>query len=178
MAHAIQSLVKGDNIFLLRGKRVILDSYLAELYGVPTGRLNEQVRRNSERFPEDFAFVLSAAEWESLRSQIAILKTGRGSHRKYPPYAFTEHGALAAAGVLNSPRAIEVSIYLVRAFVALRESATDKEELRRRLEELERRIEGKLAKQDRAISEILAAIRALMDQPKRESRPIGFVIPK
>src|SRR5687767_3257794 len=96
-------------IFNVRGKRVVLDSDLAALYGVATKQLNQQVRRNPDRFPVDFAFLLSNEEWESLRSQIATLKTGRGAHRKFLPYAFTEHGALMAAGVLNSPKAIEVS---------------------------------------------------------------------
>src|SRR5438132_5184404 len=94
-------------IFTVRGTCVVLDSDLAELYGVPTRRLNEQVRRNPERFPTDFMLLLSNQEWDSLRSQIATLKVGRGQHRKFLPYVFTEHGALMAAGVLNSPRAIE-----------------------------------------------------------------------
>jgi hypothetical protein len=114
-------------IFTLRGKRVILDSDLAALYGVPTKQLNQQVRRNAERFPRDFAFLLSNEEWESLRSQIATLKTGRGAHRKFLPYAFTEHGVLMAAGVLNSKRAIEVSIYVVRTLVAMREAIANHE---------------------------------------------------
>ena len=87
----------------IRGQRVMLDHDLATLYGVPTKRLNEQVRRNIARFPEDFMFRLTDAESEALRSQIATLKTGRGQHRKYLPYAFTEHGAFMAASVLNSP---------------------------------------------------------------------------
>src|SRR5260221_2286481 len=96
-----------ERIIVIRGHKVILDSDLAALYGVPTKRLNEQVRRNPERFPHDFMFLLTADEWESLRSQIATLKTGRGAHRKFLPYVFTEHGALMAANVLNSRRAIE-----------------------------------------------------------------------
>ena len=90
-------------IFTVAGKRVVLDSDLAALYGVETRRLNEQVRRNPDRFPQDFAFLLSTEDWEALRSQFAILKPGRGQHRKFLPYVFTEHGALMAAGVLNSP---------------------------------------------------------------------------
>src|SRR5207249_7612964 len=105
----------------IREQRVILDDDLAGIYGVSTKRLNEQYRRNRERFPDDFAFQLAQQEWTSLRSQIATLKTGRGRHRKYPPVAFTEHGALMAANVLNSPRAAAMSLYGIRAFVTLRQ---------------------------------------------------------
>jgi ORF6N domain len=97
--------------------RRILDSDLAALYGVPTKRLNEQVRRNPERFPPDFMFLLSSQEWEDLRSQIATSNPGRRLHRRFLPYVFTEHGALMAAGVLNSPRAIDMSIFIARAIV-------------------------------------------------------------
>lgn len=93
-----------SRIVMIRGERVILDADLADLYGVPTKQLNQQVRRNSERFPPDFCFALTPSEWNALRSQIATLKNGRGQHRKFLPYAFTEHGALMAASVLNSPR--------------------------------------------------------------------------
>jgi hypothetical protein len=95
----------------IRGQRVLLDAELAALYGVTTKRLNEQVRRNLDRFPADFMFQLTAEEAGALRSHSATLKTGRGQHRKYPPFAFTEHGAIMAATVLNSPRAVEMSIY-------------------------------------------------------------------
>ncbi len=97
-----------QSIVLIRGQKVLLDSDLAMLYDVPTKRFNEQVRRNLERFPRDFMFQLSDEEWAALRSQFATLKTGRGQHRKYFPYAFTEHGAIMAATILNSPRATEV----------------------------------------------------------------------
>jgi hypothetical protein len=99
-----------ERIALLRGQRVIVDADLAALYGVATKRLNEQVRRNAQRFPADFMFQLAPQEWEALRSQFATLKSGRGQHRKYLPYAFTEHGAIMAATVLNSSHAVEVSI--------------------------------------------------------------------
>ena len=167
-----------DRIVLIRGQRVILDSDLAALYDVPTKRLNEQVRRNPGRFPLDFMFLLSAEEWDSLRSQIATLKMGRGAHRKFLPYAFTEHGALMAASVLNSPQAIEMSIFLVRTFVKMREALGAHRELSRQLDELEARIEGKLARHDQAIADILAAIRSLMKPPPSDRRPIGFVTPK
>ena len=137
-----------SRILTLRGQRVIVDTDLATLYGVPTKRLNEQVRRNAERFPADFMFALSQEEWDALRSQSATLKTGRGQHRKYLPYAFTEHGAIMAATVLNSPRAVEVSIYVVRAFVQLRELLAGHKELAKRLNELETRMERKLMTQD------------------------------
>ena len=112
-APAIESI--SLSIASLRGQRVILDSDLAALYGVETKRFNEQVKRNLARFPADFLFQLTTDEFDSLRSQIATLKPGRGQHRKYLPYAFTEHGALMASTVLNSARAVEVSIYVVRA---------------------------------------------------------------
>lgn len=163
-------------IVILRGQRVIVDADLAALYGVPTKRLNEQVRRNAERFPADFMFALSQEEWDALRSQSATLKTGRGQHRKYLPYAFTEHGAIMAATILNSPHAVEVSIYVVRAFVQLRELLAGHKELAKRLNDLETRMERKLLTQDQAIAGILDAIRQLMAPPPvAKKRPIGFV---
>jgi hypothetical protein len=107
-------------IFLLRGRRVILDSNVAALYGVTVSRFNEQVKRNAARFPADFAFQLTREEYDALRSQIAISKTGHRGGRQYLPYAFTEHGAVMAASVLSSPRAIGMSVDVVRAFVHLR----------------------------------------------------------
>jgi hypothetical protein len=160
-----------DSILILRGQRVILDRELAELYGVTTKRLNEQVKRNRSRFPEDFMFRLSKAEVGLLnRSQFA---TGSQRHRdpRFPPYAFTEHGAIMAASVLNSPRAIEMSIFVVRTFVRLREILASNEELATRLDELER----KLATHDQAITGILKAIRELMTPPPSKKRSIGFV---
>ena len=166
-----------SRIFTVRGKRVILDMDLAELYGVTTKHLNQQVRRNPERFPEDFAFVLSMSEWNSLRSHTATLKEGPSRHRNATPYAFTEHGALMAAGVLNSPRAIEVSIFVVRTFIAMREALADTRELAIHLDELETRLEERLKKHDQSITEILAAIRALMNPAAPSRRPIGFIGP-
>lgn len=161
-------------ILLVRGHKVLLDTELATLYGVPTKRLNEQVKRNAARFPQDFRFRLSSAETEALnRSQIA---TGSQKHRdpRFPPYAFTEHGAIMAATILNSPRAIEMSVYVVRAFVQLRELLASNTELARRLDELEARIAKKLATHDEAIAAMLAAIRELMNPPAPRRRPIGF----
>lgn len=157
-------------ILLLRGQRVILDAELAALYAVTTKRLNEQVRRNRKRFPDDFIFQLTADEAAALRSQIATLKTGRGQHRKYLPYAFTEHGAIMAATILNSPRAVEMSVFVVRAFVHLRELLASNTALARKLDELER----KYKHHDEAIAAILSAIRELMNPPAPKRRPIGF----
>ena len=115
-----------SRILILRHQRVILDSDLAELYGVPARQLNQQVKRNRERFPADFMFQLTAKEDGALRSQIVISKKGRGGGRRYPPYAFTEHGAIMAATVLNSKQAIEMSVFVVRAFVRMREMLAQK----------------------------------------------------
>lgn len=159
-------------IVLVRGRKVLLDSDLAHLFGVSTKRFNEQVRRNNARFPDDFMFRLSAAEWASLRSQFATLKSGRGGHRKYLPHAFTEHGAIMAATILNSPRATEVSVYVVRAFVRLREFLASHKDLARRLEAHEKR----LASHDQAIAGLVDTIRNLMAPTEsRKRRPIGFV---
>jgi hypothetical protein len=149
-------------ILVFRGHKVLLDAELAALYGVSTKRLNEQVKRNAERFPEDFLFRLSAVEVEALnRSQIA---TGSQKHRdpRFPPYAFTEHGAIMAATILNSPRAVEMSIYVVRAFVKLRDLLSSNRELARRFAQLETRLDKKLTEHDETIAAILSAIRQLM----------------
>jgi len=156
-------------IHLVRGQRVMLDTDLAELYGVTTKRFNEQVKRNVERFPTDFMFQLTAEEHDSLRSQIATSKTGRGG-RRYLPYVFTEHGAIMAASVLSSPRAVEMSVFVVRAFVQLRELLGSSRELADRLDDLER----KLSTHDQAIAGVIDAIRRLTSVPAKPSRPIGF----
>jgi hypothetical protein len=161
-------------ILVLRGQRVMLDAELAVLYGVTTKRLNEQVKRNAERFPADFMFQLSADEVAAMnRSQIA---TGSRKHRdpRFLPYAFTEHGAIMAATVLSSPRAVEMSVYVVRAFVKLRELIASNAELARRLNEIEARIEKKLTGHDQAIAAMLSAIRGLMNAPVPKRRGIGF----
>jgi phage regulator Rha-like protein len=119
-------------ILILRGHRVLPDTALAALYGVTTKRFNEQVRRNAKRFPADFMFQLTGEELDSLRSHFATLKLGRGQHRKYLPFVFTEHGAIMAATILNSPRAVEMSVYIVRAFVQLREMLASNKELAHR----------------------------------------------
>lgn len=155
-------------IFTIRGQKVLIDSDLAKLYGIETKRLNEQVKRNRERFPEDFLFQLTNEECDSLRSQFATLK--RGQHRKYFPYAFTEHGALMAASVLNSPRAIEMSVFVVRAFVRLREILYSQKELAEKIAELE----SKVGDHDASINTILFAIKQLMSVPPRSPKRIGF----
>lgn len=160
-------------ILVLRSQRVLLDADLADLYGVTTKRLNEQVRRNLDRFPADIMFQLTAAETTALRSQLATSNTGRGG-RRYLPYVFTEHGAIQAANVLNSPRAVEVGIYVVRAFVRLRELLRSNKDLARHLDQLEARIEKKLATHDEAIAAMLSAIRQLMKPPVPTRRGIGF----
>lgn len=157
-------------ILAIRGVKVILDEDLAELYGVEVRRLNEQVHRNMERFPGDFMFRLTPEENKSLRSQNAALKTGRGQHRKYMPYAFTEHGALMAASVLNSPRAVEMSVYVVRAFVRLREMLGAHRQLAAKLAELEK----KVGAHDEALKTIIDAIKQLMAPPSKPKRKIGF----
>ena len=163
-------------IRVLRGHKVLLDTELATLYGVTTKRFNEQVRRNNERFPADFMFQLTAEELASLRSQNATSKAppqGRGG-RRYLPYAFTEHGAIMAAMILNSPRAMEMSVYVVRAFVHLRELLSSNRELARRFAQLETRLDKKLTEHDLAIAAILSAIRELMHPTPPKRRPIGF----
>jgi hypothetical protein len=163
-----------QRILILRRERMLLDSDLAGLYGVSTRRLNEQVKRNRDRFPSDFVVQLTRDEWDALRSQNATLKQGRGRHRKYLPLAFTEHGAIMAATVLSSARALEMSIYVVRAFVKLRQVMSSNSVLATKLEALERSIATLDADTRRQFDEIYAAIRALTAQPKKASRPIGF----
>jgi len=160
-------------IFTVRGQRVLMDSDLARIYGVTTARLNEQVKRNVDRFPEDFCHQLTAVEWKnirSLRSQIAILEKGRGKHRKYPPYVFTEHGAIMAANILKTPRAVQMSVFVVRAFVRLREMTLVHEDIVDKLAELERRV----GQHDAHIQAIIEAIRQLMAPPARPKREMGF----
>jgi hypothetical protein len=159
------------SILVLRGHRVILDADLAALYGVTTRRLNEQVRRNRSRFPDDFLLELTAQEFGHLKSHFAT--SSWGGRRKLP-LAFTEHGAIMTATILNSPRAVEMSVYVVRAFVQLRELLSSNKQLAKRLDQLEARIEKKLATHDDAIAAMLSAIRELMHAPAPNRRPIGF----
>jgi hypothetical protein len=152
----------------------MIDADLAALYGVPTKRLNEQVKRNRGRFPADFVFQLSRAERDEVVANCDHLQRLKFSPTM--PFAFTEHGALMAASVLNTPHAVEVSLYVVRAFVQLREAIATHKELAKRLDELESRLERKLATHDQAIAGILEAIRQLMAPPEPvKKRRIGFV---
>jgi len=157
-------------IYLIRSQKVMLDSDLAELYGVPVKALNQAVKRNFSRFPEDFMFQLTKGENESLRSQIVTLKTGRGKHRKYLTYAFTEQGVAMLSSVLHSERAIQVNIAIMRAFVKLREFLSTHKELAHKLAELEQ----KIVKHDEEIKAIFDAIRQLMTPPQKPGRKIGF----
>ena len=162
-----------DTILPLRGKRVILDQDLARLYGVATKVLNQAVKRNLDRFPEDFMFQLTKGEveeWQQfkrLRSQIVTLKKARGTHRKYQPYAFTEHGILMLSSVLKSQRAVEVNIKIMRTFVRLRQMLSSNESLIQRLDELEENY-------DEQFKNVFRAIRQLMNPRAVKRKPIGF----
>jgi|SRR5215471_1270206 len=161
-----------SKIFLLRGQKVILDADLAELYGVPVKRLNQQMKRNGQRFPSDFAFQVSRAEDKILRLQIATSSSSHGG-RRYLPYEFTEHGAIMAATVLNSRRAIEMSVFVVRAFVRMRKALAVNQQIVAKLAELERRLES----HDADIQELIEAISELMTPPPSSTRRIGFELP-
>jgi hypothetical protein len=164
-------------IVSIRGRQVILDADLALLFGVPTKHLNQQYRRNRARFPEDFTFRLTPAEAALLRSQIATSKRGRGG-RRYSPLAFTEHGAVMAATVLNSPRAVAMSIEVVRAFVRLRGAGLSRASLAEKLRELETLVGSRLANHDSQIAELFAAVETLIaagSEKRSKRRRIGFV---
>ena len=150
-------------ILELRGQRVLLDSDLAALYGVTTKRLNEQIRRNAARFPPDFILQLSNQEVAILRSQFATLRSGHGQHRKYPPLAFTEHGAIMAATILSSPRAVQMSVYVVRAFVKLRQELASNATMARRLQTLERSVAALDADTRKQFDVVYEAIFGLMN---------------
>jgi hypothetical protein len=180
----------------IRGEKVILDSDLARLYGATTKRLNEQVKRNRERFPDDFMFRLTARESAALRSQFAtsssqtlnpqgdarsrsqIATLKRGENIKYLPYAFTEHGAIMAANVLNSPRAVQMSVFVVRAFLKMRALLGDKHELAKQLAALEKELKQRLDIHEAAIVTILQRVMDIIDPPAEPPTPekpkIGF----
>lgn len=157
----------GRRILLIRGQRVMLDEDLAALYGVETKALNQAVRRNIDRFPQDFMFQLEADESTALRSQSVTLKGGRGGHRKYPPYAFTEQGVAMLSSVLRSKRAVLVNIQIMRTFVHLRQMLAANADLSRKLAALE-------SKYDTQFKVVFDAIRELMTPPAAGKRPIGF----
>jgi len=163
-----------SRILLVRGHKVLLDADLAALYGVETRILNQAVKRNRERFPADFMFRLSAKELGAWRSQFVMSNPGARMGLRRPPFAFTEHGALMVATVLNSPRAVQTSVYVVRAFIRLRQFLATHKDLARRLEEHEKR----LSTHDQAIAGLMNTIRTLMAPPEApRRRPIGFVNP-
>lgn len=157
-----------SKILLLREKKVMLDKDLAKLYGVTTGNLNKAVKRNIERFPDDFMFQLTKTEVDSLRFQFGSLKRGR--HVKYPPYAFTEQGVAMLSSVLNSERAILVNIQIMRAFTKLREMLLTHKDLKKKIEAMER-------KYDRRFRVVFEAIRKLLEPPQPKGR-IGFHSPR
>ena len=167
--NAVQVEVIQRKIYLVRGHKVMLDHDLAELYGVTTRRLKEQVRRNLRRFPDDFMLSLTHEEVKSLRSQFATLK--RGQHQKYLPYVFTEQGIAMLSSVLNSERAIDVNIQIIRVFTKLREFMISHKDLARKIEEMEK-------KYDSQFRSVFAAIRQLMTYPSDDYKrtKVGFMV--
>jgi hypothetical protein len=163
-------------ILIVRERQVMLDEDLAELYGVETGALTRAVRRNAERFPDDFMFQLTRDEWAALRSQSGISNEGRGG-RRYAPYVFTEQGVAMLSGVLRSKRAVAVNIEIMRAFVELRRAASSYDAIEKRLEELERETTAKLGQHDRQLTQIFQALRQLISPPPRPKRRVGFRLP-
>ena len=159
------------SIIVIRGIKVILDSDLAQLYDVETRRLNEQVRRNIDKFPKDFMFQLTKEEFLNLKSQIATSSSGWGGRRK-PPLVFTEHGALQAANVLNSQIASKMSVFIIRAFVRLRELALNNEKLAMKVEQLENRVSD----HDEILLDLIEEIKKIIDTPKPiKKNVVGFV---
>lgn len=156
-----------QRIVVLRHQKVMLDSDLAALYGVPAKVLNQAVKRNAARFPSDFMFQLTWEEHQALRSQSVTLKSGRGQHPKYHPYAFTEQGVAMLSSVLGSARAVQVNIEIMRAFVRLRAMVSSVKDLARKLDGLEQ-------KYDKQFKVVFDAIRQLMASPARAGTNIGF----
>lgn len=158
-----------NRILLIRGEKIIIDADLAEFYGVPTKRLNEQVKRNKDRFPDDFMFQLSPNEKAEVVANCDHLE--KLKYSKTLPYAFTEHGAIMAANVLNTSRAIEISVFIVRAFVKLRQMVAGQKDLQRKIAQIERR----LTDHDEQIIELVHLIKKLLnpDPPPRKRR-IGY----
>jgi hypothetical protein len=160
-------------ILVVRGRQVMLDEDLADLYGVETKRLIQQVKRNLKRFPEDFMFQLTKTEVEALRSQIATSNEGRGG-RRYSPYVFTEQGVAMLSGVLRSDRAVAVNIEIMRAFVELRRVAGTIQALQERLNQMELDIGARLSEHDEQLRQIFEALRQLIAPPPEPKRPVGF----
>ena len=186
-----KSIVPSDSldrlIYEIRGQKVMLDADLAEIYGVTTKSLNQASKRNLKKFPADFMFQLTVKEFENMRSQIVTASnrsqfvTGSQKHRdpRYLPYAFTEHGAIMAANVLNSPRAVQMSVFVVRAFLKMRAALSDNRELARKLAALEQELKERLNVHDAAIVTILQRVMDIIDPPALPEPPkkdIGFQI--
>ena len=173
-------------ILTVRGRKVVLDMELARIYGVTTKIFNQAVKRNRRKFPPDFMFRLTAEEYEDLRSQFAIsnrsqIVTGSQKHRnpRYVPYAFTEHGAVMAANILRSKRAIQMSVFVVRAFIRMRQMLVEQRVLARKLAELEEELTARLDVHETAINEIFGQIKRLLSSPPEPQPPkkrIGFVV--
>jgi hypothetical protein len=164
-------------IQFVRGERVILDTNLAKIYGIPTFRLNEAVKRNRDRFPDDFLFQITKDEHDALISQIAMSNKGRGGRRTLP-FVFTEHGAVMAANILNSERAVQMSIFVVRAFIKMRQTLATNRALTDKLNELEKKLTNRLDVHENAIVYVLGELKKLMEPPllpEPKHRPIGFV---
>jgi hypothetical protein len=155
---------------LILGQKVILDRDLAELYGVETRTLNQAVKRNADRFPEDFMFQLTKAEWETLRSQFVILETGRGKYPKYQPTAFTEQGVSMLSGVLNSETAIRVHIQIIRVFAKMRELLLTHKDILHQLEKIEKKLTG----HDEDIQLVFQYLKKLLNPPQPPRQKIGF----
>ena len=165
-------------ILLIRGQKVMLSTHLAELYDVETRVLNQAVKRNISRFPEDFMFQLTRDEVSRLTSQFAISKSGRGGRRTLP-YAFTEHGTVMAANILRSPKAIQMSVFVVRAFIRMRQMFIEQQGLARKLAEVEKELTSRLDIHETAINEMLRQIRRLLSpppEPEPGKKRIGFVV--
>lgn len=167
MEIAVRQEVIERKIYLIRGHKVMLDSDLAELYEVETRTLIQAVKRNIQRFPQDFMFQLNLQDVMALRSQTVTLKKGRGQHRKYSPYVFTEQGVAMLSSVLKSERAIQVNIAIMRSFVKLREMLLAHKDLARKLALMEK-------KYDAQFKVVFDAIRQLMTEPEKPKRKIGF----
>jgi phage regulator Rha-like protein len=156
-------------IFEIRGQKVMLDFDLAMLYEVETKVLNQSVKRNKDKFPEDFMFRLTANEWDSLRSQIVTLEEGKGKYPKYLPYAFTEHGVTMLASVLKSKKAIDMNIAIVRAFTAMRHFANSHKNLFEQISDLRKEIEIRLGEHDTQLSAIYDALENMLDKKEEEN---------
>ncbi|MGP0101274.1 MAG: ORF6N domain-containing protein [Solirubrobacteraceae bacterium] len=166
-----------QRILVVRERHVLLDEDLADLYGVQTGRLVQQVKRNIDRFPSDFMFQLTTDEVTALRSRSATSKEGRGG-RRYAPYVFTEQGVAMLSGVLRSETAVAVNIAVMRAFVELRRAAASYTAIERRLEDFERETKATLGQHDEQLDEIFEALRQLISPPPQPKRPVGFRLPE